>query len=361
MMQQQIAGKDSFQTQIGQYIVNNGITEERVRTVISEMTAPAHQEALLRITNLEKCILERIEYENQINGKIEIIKKAFVDPAFLIVYEKAKKAAVGTEKPNDYALLTELLMCHVKKGNDRSTQTWIKKAIEIVVDIDNNALCGLTVAHAIGVYTPVSGDVNKGLSRLDKLFSSLLYTELPIGMDWIDQLDTLGALRINPVGKFKQFRDFYRVALSGYVCVGIKIDSDEHRRAIELLNSIGLPINAVLVPNALLDGYVRLCLRDINNIKNNDLSFNSLLSPRQLNEEEIRVIQEIFKLYSKDQNKLNTVMNEFIKRWDSYESLKKIRMWWEKIPGGSFDISKVGQVLAHINAKRCDSSLPDLL
>ena len=54
------------------------------------------------------------------------------------------------------------------------------------------------------------------------------------------------------------------------------------------------------------------------------------------------------------------VKNKFQNIWDSYSSLKKLRIWWEKLPF-AFDITRVGTVLAHTNAKRCDSDVPDLI
>ena len=46
--------------------------------------------------------------------------------------------------------------------------------------------------------------------------------------------------------------------------------------------------------------------------------------------------------------------------WKSYSAPKQLQLWWDNIPI-AFDITKVGKVLAHTNAKRCDPELPDLL
>lgn len=358
--QKQIAGKDSMQTQVGTMIVNQGISEARVRTVFAEMipqaleqyTKDAYAVSNMRLEKLEMAVIPRVmQVEDAIN--------AFGDPAFQILLRKAQQTAAATERQDDYELLSELLMCHVQKGADRKNRAGITKAIEIVDDIDNDALCGLTVAHAINRFSPLSGNVNEGLSVLEGLFSKLLYIVLPSDREWIDHLDVLGAVRMTSFSTFKKFREYYCEKLNGYACVGIKIDSDEYRRAIELITKVGLPTK-ILVKNEFIDGFVRLEIVNKEFIKELFITNDNTSSSRHLNEVEIEALEEVWELYSKDGMMLNTVKDEFIKIWDTYESLKKIRIWWEEIPC-SFEITRVGTVLAHTNAKRCDPTLPDLL
>lgn len=54
------------------------------------------------------------------------------------------------------------------------------------------------------------------------------------------------------------------------------------------------------------------------------------------------------------------VVNSFMERWDSFENLKRVREWYDSIEPG-FEITRVGAILAHINAKRCDPHIPDLV
>lgn len=118
--QLQKAGKDSQQIQIGNVIINSaGITEERARAVFNEMipqalanyTEEAQKIATERVNKLEERIMPQI---NQVEGLLP----AFADPAFQVLLRKAQQKAAITERENDYDLLTELLVCHVQKGND---------------------------------------------------------------------------------------------------------------------------------------------------------------------------------------------------------------------------------------------------
>ena len=114
----------------------------------------------------------------------------------------------------------------------------------------------------------------------------------------------------------------------------------------------------LLVPNELLEGYVRLPVSNQNAIKN--MNIISLGITRKINDQEIEVLNNIWKLYSSDVNLKNSVAEKFNDLWKSYSTLKQLQLWWDNIPI-AFDITKVGKVLAHTNAKRCDPELPDLL
>mgnify|MGYP003184547975 FL=1 len=68
----------------------------------------------------------------------------------------------------------------------------------------NNALCALTVVHAVNKVMPLSGSCKLGLKVLADLFEKLIYMELPLGTDWIDHLDILDTVRINSASSFKR-------------------------------------------------------------------------------------------------------------------------------------------------------------
>lgn len=356
--QVQKAGENSQQYQAETIIVNQGITEERVRTIFSEMipsalqvyTSDAYALANQRIGRLEDNILPKLD-------KIDGLLPAFADPAFQILLRKAQQAAAATEREDDYSLLSELLVCHVQKGADRKNRAGIKQAIEIVDQIDNDALCALTVAHAVTHYLPVAGDCREGLQVLESLFCQLMYQALPCGIAWLDHLDVLGAARVSMMGKMRNFSEFYTSEMNGYACVGIKGDSDEHKKAIEILSNAHINSN-LLVPNECLDGYVRLNI--ISESAIDDLAFITGSSTIPLNDNQRGAVKQVWGLYSKDSNLCNEATANFMKLWDGYESLHKLRTWWESIPS-AFQITRVGEILAHTNAKRCSPDIPDLI
>jgi len=78
-----------------------------------------------------------------------------------------------------------------------------------------------------------------------------------------------------------------------------------------------------------------------------------------ITDDERLLLEDIWDRYSQDSSLINRVKEEFIKIWDSYDILKRVRVWWETIQT-PFEITKIGKVLAHTNAKRCEPGLPDV-
>lgn len=355
----QRAGNNSNQYHVENLTVNQGITEERAREIykelipqtINEYTKDAYALANERIEKLENSMLERAKTAQE-------IIPAFSDPAFQRILRKAQQAATVTDEKRDYDLLTELLVCHVEKGKEKRNRAGIEKALEIVDRVDNRALCGLTAIHAFETFVPITGDMEQGLEVLGGMFEKLEYEEFPQGTDWIDHLDILNAVRISPLGGFNKLIEYYPKRLQGYSCVGIRKDSETYKKAVEMLQNVKLNEARCLIPNSLLDGYVKLNIRSKEHIR--ELIINSPQGNREINSEEVAVLESIWDSYDRTDLLQKQVDEAFVQRWDSIESLRKFHEWWDTIPTG-FDITSAGKILAHTNAKRCDPSLPDLL
>ena len=354
----QKAGDGSQQIQTQTAIFNYGITEERARAIFAEMNELAIQEYT---NDAYKIAMERVScFESKLMPRILNIENAlpmFADPAFQFQLKSAQRTAAATERQDDYNLLTELLACHVQKGANRKNKAGIGKAIEIVDEIDNDALCALTVVHAVKAYAPVAESIKEGLEKFNDFFSKIMYEELPLGDSWLDHLDVLGAIRINQLSGLKPLERYYVERLRGYSCVGIEKDSDNYNKAEEYLSKASLD-KSILVDNECYEGCVRLQI--INKETIGKLLIETSDGSRNINDVERKALESVWELYDNDAHKLNEAHNNFIKLWDSYETLKKLHEWWNKIPY-SFSITSVGTILAHTNAKRCDTNVPDLI
>lgn len=354
----QRAGDGSQQIQAENVTIIQGVTEERVRAIFAEQnqlarkeyTEDAYRIADERVAKFEGHFMPRIT-------QVEDALPSFADPAFQFLLRHAQQAAAATEREADYDLLTELLVCHVQKGDERKNRAAINRAVEIVGEIDNDALCGLTAAHAIKSFRPLTGNCSEGISVLNGLFKKIIYQTLPSGFGWLDHLEVLGAVRLSSGGRLKTIAEYYSSNLNGYVCIGIKKDSEEHKKAISLLENVGIGWR-FLIPNELLDGYYRLAISNESMIE--ELSFNHGTLRIPLNDEQKDAIRQIWKMYAKDAEQEKRANDKFVELWDSFDALKALRIWWDAIPQ-VFYITQVGRVLAQTNAKRCDSTLPDLV
>ena len=361
-MKIQKAGDNSQQYQIQNLTIQQGIDEKRAREIYDEKYSIAKQdftEEALRIAN------ERVkELEERLMPKMEAVNdglKAFADPSFQLLLVDAQKAAAATERPVDYDLLSELLVHRIEKGNDRHIRTGIHKAVEIIEDISDEALLGLTIVHSVNTFMPIASDIKVALDILDDLFGKIMYAELPQDTDWIDQLDVLDAVRINQLGKFKTIKDYYVDSLKELLELGIRKESEEYYKVQEILAERKLPFSLIMKENSLNSNYVKANVGGIENV--DSLSFvrningTSLKIPFTL--EQKNAVKSVFKLYSNDSKIKQELNNTFIEEWNKHSNLFKLKEWWEKLPY-SFSVTSVGKVLAHANAQRCDKSLPSL-
>lgn len=359
--QVQKAGNNAQQLQANNMIVNVGIDEKRAREICQEMILQLknkHTEEALKVAESRVS-----EFEDRLMNKMKVIDgalEAFADPSFQLLLVEAQKKAASTERPADYDLLSELLVHRFQNGTDRNIRAGITRAVEIVDEISDEALLGLTVFHAVTSFYPVTGVIQKGLDVLNSLFGKLFYATLPTGNDWLDHLDILNTIRIGEFRRLKKMEEYYSEQFAGYMDVGIKKNSQEHYKAIELLNSKKLPLD-ILIEHELNTDYVRLNIlnkKDIDSLKLiHQVNYNSSIV--SLEDTEKNVIMSIYDLYEQDAEIRQENVNKFMEEWDKRANLKILRGWWNNIEV-SIQLTSVGKVLAHANAQRCDGSLPPL-
>lgn len=358
----QKAGENSRQVQMINPTFVCGIDEKRVREVCSEIavdtikqcTAEATATATARIEEFTTTLIPRIE-------RIEADFHSFSEPDFQFSLRSAQKTAASTDREADYEMLSELLVHRIEKKGDRKTRASISKAVEIVNEVDDDALCALTVVYAMENWAPVTGIISDGLQTLNRLFQSLLYHVLPQNFDWAYHLDVLNALRVSSL-KLNKLEDCYPSWLNGYTCVGIQKDSETYKQALDILDSVELP-HILLTNHELLDGYTRLPVRTQDLMSKiiipHIIDSPPSISAREVNAQETIALNKIWTLYSDDSKLKAQVKDEFMRKWDTFQALQTIHTWWNSIPF-NFTITPIGKVLAHANAQRYNKSVPDM-
>ena len=343
-VQNQIEGQDNLS--ITQVNYNYGVTSSDVISLAKTVYEQLVPQTINKYSIIaETTVNDRLDaFGSELLPRIIKIEGAldfFKDPKFQFLLRDAQRTAAKTDRIEDLNLLSELLICHVAKGNNRKIDAGIHHAIKIVDEIDNDALCALSVACAFQYYVPNKGSIREGLKDLDNAYKKLIYLNLPEGLDWLEHLDMLGALRLSPL-KLVDSKEYIVSQMKEYVCVGIKNNSEEQEKAFTILDDNHIS-RSVLIENECMDGYKRL---KIGSLKAVNLNF-------------LEAVNSIMALYTKDKLLLHKVKDSFVKLWDSYEALRTVRNWWSRIPTG-FEITYIGRVLAHTNAKRIDSTFPDI-
>lgn len=363
--QSQKGGDQSTNIQTEQMIVHVGIDEKRAREVFQEMNLQLKREYTQEALEIAKARV--FEFENSLMPKMEQIDgalEAFADPSFQLLLVEAQKAAASTERPADYDLLSELLVHRFKKGDNRIARAGISLAVGIVDKVSDDALLGLTVAHAVNSFSPLSGDLYQGLDVLNDLFGKLFYGQLPSGQDWLDHLDVLGAVRLSSFGSLKKVQQYYPEMLPGYIDVGIKKDSENFTKATEILDINNLP-RGLLVEHSFNADFIRIPIPNRAQIKSITLLQQILqggrvvVVPVSLTEDQVKAINSIYDLYIQDNGLKQNNINSFMAEWDKRPNLRILKEWWDNIPT-ILTITSAGKVLAHSNAQRCDNNLPPM-
>lgn len=363
--QSQKGGDNSTNIQTEQMIVQIGIDEKRAREIYQEMnlqlkkdyTAEALSIANSRVTEFENRLMPKME---NVEGALE----SFADPSFQLLLVEAQKTAAATERPADYDLLSELLIHRFQKGKDRIVRAGISRAVEIVDEIADDALLGLTAFHTVNTFFPVTGDINQGLDVLDELFGKVLYGKLPIGRDWLDHLDILNAVRLSSFGGLKKIEEYYPEQLSGYTDAGIAKNSEDFVKAKEIVKANELPEN-ILIDHALNHEFVRIPVSARNQIDSINLIQRFIHEGQvvtkhvALSEKQKEAINSVYDLYDKNVNVKTENIRVFMESWDKRANLNALKNWWNNLNIG-IQITSVGRVLAHSNAQRCDKNLPPL-
>jgi hypothetical protein len=342
--QVQKAGADSQQIQVsGDLIFHGGVTEERAREIatfaarkaIEEFTEEAKSVASARMENFDNRLVTLLAANDQL--------EAFADPAFHLMLTKAHLGAAGTDRETDLDMLTRLLSDRVERGEDRSTRASLNRAIEIVDQVDDEALRGLTVFHAILIVHPSGPSLAKGFDLMDRLFAQFLDGPLPLGNAWLDHLDLLDAVRTSQIGSLTSFSEYFSAKCNGFLATGVRKDSDAEIEANKRMNDAGITIN--LIEHELHPGYLRVVTANMAEFEKSVETIES----EETREAFLQIAKNYYGLGAVDEEIRKLFLAEFVKR----PNLCAIKDWWDQIPR-SLQTTGAGRVLARANGKRLD-------
>ncbi len=389
---EQTAGDNSTQVQAG--TVNNyynttnivGIDEERARTICKEeyaiakanWTQEAQGIAQERVMALEDKLIPKMKQHDE-------TLKIFGDPAFQFVLRKAQISAASSGEERDLDMLSELIVHRAEQNGKRERTLGITKAIEIIDQIPESSLIGLSTFYAIDRYESKSFDIHQGLKTLDNLYKRILNDiELPVGTQWIENLDVLSAVRMGSSGiqSFKKMEEFLSNQLA-YLPMGIERNSQEYNEILSELHKVGLydPKEEIAELNEdngdnkkvlkiemllfkehplregfLICAYPPEAFTEGNSIKVN-LGAQELDIP--LNREQFLAFKHLSEITCKDGRNVESLTSKLIKEWDNYENLKNARIWWNQLPI-FFTITPIGVAIANAYIRTKYPTIPSM-
>lgn len=340
-----VIGDNSHQIQAEIINIYQGISEQRAREIcleiakkaIEENTAGALEIANKRLDEFKSILIPDIE-------KIEKNFNSFSDPAFQILLKKAQLTAACTERSYDYKILAELLAHRIENKSSIKKKASITKVVEILDQIDDDALCGLTTYYSVKKFVPTGSSMNDCLSKLNYLFGEIMYMDLPVGYNWIDHLELLGMIRTFPYNEINKLPYCLRENFGGYICTGIRKSSENYRKVLEIIDFNNIPQD-ILVDNEFCNDYTRLNI------------VNKFSIDGRYDKNQRKALHDIWSMYEQNSRLQKNIEEKFNEQFSSYQKLSELKHWWNNI-SPYFILTSAGDVLAHANAKRCYDKLP---
>lgn len=196
--------------------------------------------------------------------------------------------------------------------------------------------------------------------------SSNIHTRLPKGRNWLEHLEMLGAIRQSAASLYsrKKAKDYFSDFFNGYAVLGISKKTETYNEALAIIQESGLP-NSLLVDNELMPGYARINVstqRSIGSmefvqqvVEENEVRLKTI----PISDNQIQSLKKVCTMYETDEKQLEQVKKLFMSKWNEHPHLKMLSEWWDSI-SVPFHILLVGHALARTNARRLDTSIPEL-
>lgn len=391
---EQTAGDNSTQVQAG--TVNNyynttnivGIDETRARDICKEeyaiakanWTHEAQGIAQERVMALEDKIMPKMKQHDE-------TLRIFGDPAFQLVIRKAQMSAASSGEERDLDMLSELIVHRAEQNGNSERTLGITKAIEIIDQIPESSLVGLSIFYAINMYVSEAFDIHIQLRTLDDLYKQILCdVSLPIGNQWIENLDVLSAIRIGSSGieSFKKMEEFLSNKLK-HLPIGIEWKSKEYNEILLELGTVGLndPKEKIEVSNEQNRGNTNTVNLTLPLFKEHPLREGFLLctcSPElfaegntiivtanngsqelqiPLNREQFLAFKHLSEITYKDGRNIDSLKTNLIKEWDKFENLRNARIWWNQLPM-CFSITPIGVAIANAYIRTKYPTIPSM-
>jgi len=250
----------------------------------------------------------------------------------------------------------------------------ISRAVEVVEQIDEDALAGITFIWLVTGILPSSGDPKEGLGVIDSLAGKFCDGRLPDGPNWLQRLDLLNCINYSPIG-FQSMKKWHQILADkrpGYVCAGISAENKDD--AASELNGIITGLSQTIVDHLFRPGYCRLNaansqdalkalesqLAIMRSLRSQPEAVRQLVEFRILTDSENLGNEEALRTFLTEIG-IDTVNSEATEAMIKYveanlPALQRLRSWWDSLPG-LIQVTPLGQAIAYSNAKRFDELL----
>lgn len=278
-------------------------------------------------------------------------------------------------------------MHRAEQNGNRERTLGISKAIEIIDQIPESSLVGLSIFYAISRYVSNAFDIHIQLRNLDDLYKQILCgVNLPIGNQWIENLDVLSAIRIGSSGieSFKKMEEFLSNKLK-HLPIGIERKSVEYNEILLELGAVGLndlkekievsneqnggntnTVNLTLPlfkEHPLREGFLLCTYSPEHFAEGNTITVTVNIGSQELqiplNREQFLAFKHLSEITYKDGRNIDSLKTNLIKEWDKFENLRNARIWWNQLPM-YFTITPIGVAIANAYIRTKYPTIPSM-
>lgn len=357
----QKAGDNATQIQAGTYISVQGIDEKRVREIMGEQQALILQKS---ITEAARTAEERLDtfkdiFVSELAKHQELINQ-FANPSFLRDLLETQKAAVSSERVNDFDRLAELLISRMKSNDDTCKRLGINTAIKIASEVSDKTIVALSVMYIVYHLRYRVCNYNNVIDIYEKLFGNINVENLPPSQEWLEEAELSQLIRLQPLYQPMSACSIISDSYSGITKWGISRKSDNFKKATDILTANHMPCES-LVAHELDDQFVRLPLASLDDL--DTLTYRTLdqygnTSSRSLSPSEREAMIAIWNLYDKDRKTEKLLGDLFKNKCLEKPLFSRVEKWLNSSPC-AFTLTIAGKALAHANLKCLGMTMPE--
>lgn len=311
---------------------------QQVEAIRAAFTDVAQEIGVERAGQLADRVVARLAQEGNL--------QAFSEPSFQALLGKSAIGAAQTSEESDYDILTNMLADRARQGDKRKRRIGLDRAIEVVEKVDLPDLKALTTIFLVGRMRPIGREARSGIDAHAPLYVPMVGSdELPNGSNFIDRLDLLNLVRVNPLGGFNKWDDFWMRSVSGWAAAGIRKDDpnvDEIWRGFDRRGFAPTLMEHDLDSERFRLGYA-----------NPSLLRDEIRRQGQHTDIQIeRIIEYAAQWFGLNETGTPEFRAQISEAIDNTASLSYVRRWWDELPI-SCHITDAGVILARAYVEYC--------
>ena len=286
---------------------------------------------------------------------IKNVMEAFTEPSLQYLIRDAQRSAICSNNENSYEVLSNLLIDSINNIVEGENNILLKQAIKVVGDLDLNSLSFLTVLYIIKHISPRSLSYKNGIKSYCDVFQKVITNQL-IKEDMFDSLELLGLISSDYFYSKKDFYDHFYEYFDGYFKLGIQKSHPNYEKALSLLSSIKL-VDNIFINNPFYPEYSKFILVTSRSVVNLQVFVDEQKHlTRLINQDEIKIIDQIYKLYNDDKNKKHEVLELIKSEFNNYPVMKNVKIIWDSCKN-NFYLTPLGVLIGknNLNNKLLDN------